>query len=366
MSGPFSEQAGAGSVVAAQLAAEDFLKEAGDLKVEIVSADHQNKADVATSVARSWLDQNGVTAIVDMPNSSVGLAISSLLNERNRVTLASTSATSDMTGKDCKNTTVQWDWDTWALGNAAARAVTETGGKKWYFISFDYALGKALQKDTAEALNKLGAEIIGSVRHPLGTVDFSSYVLQAQASNADVIALGDTGTDAISAIKQIGEFGILNEGKRLAALFLLVTDVKAIGLQQAQGTSLAEPFYWDLNDQTRAFSARFAARMGGRIPTTDHAGVYSATLAYLRTAKAADTIEGDKVVTEMRKATINDDLFGPTTIRVDGRAVHNMYVFRVKAPSESKNPNDLYQLVRTIPPQEAFRPLNEGGCNLVK
>jgi branched-chain amino acid transport system substrate-binding protein len=366
MSGPFSQQAGLGSVVAAKLAVDDFRKEAGDLKVEIVSADHQNKVDVGSSLARSWLDRDGVTAIVDLPNSGVALAVSNILNEKNRVTLASTAATSDMTGKECKNTTVQWDWDTWALGHAMAHAVTEAGGKRWFFISFDYALGKALERDTTEALALLGREVSGGVKHPLGTMDFSSYILQAQSSGADVVALGDTGTDAVDAIKQMGEFGIFNGKTRLAALFLLLTDVQAIGPKEAQGTLLAEPFYWDLNDKTRAFATRFGAQMNGQMPTTDHAGVYSATLAYLRAAKAANTVEGDKVVAEMRKKTIDDDLFGPTTVRVDGRAVHNMYVFQVKTPSESRNKYDLYKLVRTIPPEEAFRPLNAGGCDLVK
>ncbi len=365
MSGPFAEQAGKGSVVAAELAAEDFRKEAGDLKVEIVSADHQNKVDVGTNIARSWVDRDGVTAIVDLPNSGVALSISSLLNEKNRVTLASSSATSDMTGKECKSTTVQWDWDTWALGNAIARATTEAGGKRWFFISFDYALGRSLEKDTTDALGPLGATVLGSVKHPLNTMDFSSYILQAQSSGADVIALGDTGTDAVNAIKQMSEFGVLNGKTRLAALFLLLTDVQALGPQQAQGTLLTEPFYWDLNDKTRAFAKRFGERMNGQMPTSDHAGVYSATLAYLRAAKAADTIEGDKVTAEMRKKTIDDDLFGPTTVRVDGRAVHSMYVFKVKTPAESGNKYDLYKLVREIPADQAFRPLDAGGCKLV-
>lgn len=366
MSGPFSEQAGKGSVVAAEMAAEDFRKEAGDLKVEVVSADHQNKVDLGTSLARSWLDRDGVTAIVDLPNSGVALSVSNLLNEKNRVTLASTAATSEMTGKECKNTTVQWDWDTWALGNAIAKAVTAAGGKKWFFISFDYALGKSLEKDTTDALGPLGAQVLGGVKHPLGTMDFSSFILQAQSSGADVIALGDTGTDAVNAIKQMNEFGVLNGKTKLAALFLLLTDVQAIGTKEAQGILLTEPFYWDLNAKTRAFAKRFGERMGGQMPTTDHAGVYSATLAYLRAAKAADTVEGDKVVAEMRKKTIDDDLFGPTTIRVDGRAVHSMYVFQVKTPAESTSKYDLYKVVREIPADLAFRPLDAGGCKLVQ
>ncbi|HKG76728.1 MAG TPA: ABC transporter substrate-binding protein [Beijerinckiaceae bacterium] len=366
MSGPFASQAGPGSVAAAQIAAEDFAKEAGGLKVEIVAADHQNKPDIGGLIARKWVDQEGVTAIVDLPNSAVGLAVSQLLDEKNRTTLASSTATSDMTGKFCKKTTVQWNLDTWALGNAVGRAVTEAGGKSWYFISFEYALGQALERDTGEAVKKAGGTVLGSVRHPLGTTDFSSYLLQAQGSGANVIGLADTGTDAINAVKQIGEFGILQKGMFLAALFMQITDIESIGLPQAKGLILSEPFYWDLNDQTRAWSRRFAERMNGRMPTINHAGVYSATMAYLRAAKAANTIDGDKVVAQMRSAPIDDPLFGKVQIRPDGRAVHEMYVFRVKSPEESKGRYDFYQLTKTIPADEAFRPLNEGGCPLVK
>jgi branched-chain amino acid transport system substrate-binding protein len=366
MSGPFASQAGPGSVAAAQLAAEDFAKEAGDLKVEIVSADHQNKPDVGGLIARKWVDQEGVAAIVDLPNSAVGLAVSQLLNEKNRTTLASSTATSDMTGKQCKNTTVQWNLDTWALGNAVGRAVTEAGGKSWYFISFEYALGQALERDTGEAVKKAGGTVLGSVRHPLGTTDFSSYLLQAQGSGANVIGLADTGTDAINAVKQMGEFGILQKGMFLAALFMQITDIESIGLPQAKGLILSEPFYWDLNDRTRAWSKRFAERMNGRMPTINHAGVYSSTMAYLRAAKAANTIEGDKVVAHMRAAPIDDPLFGTVQIRKDGRAVHEMYVFRVKSPEESKGRYDFYQLTKTIPADEAFRPLDQGGCPLAQ
>lgn len=365
MSGPFASQAGQGSVVAATMATEDFAKEARDLKVEIVSADHQNKPDVGSGIARKWIDQDGVTAIVDLPNSGVALAISSLMAERNRTTLASATATSDMTGKFCKASTVQWAHDTWALGNASGRAVTKAGGKKWFFISFDYALGQALERDASEAVKAAGGTVVGSVRHPLGTTDFSSYVLQAQASGADVIALGDTGVDAINAIKQMGEFGILKKGMSLAALFLQIIDVQAIGLEQAQGSIVTEAFYWNLNDHTRAFAKRFAERMGGRMPTVNHAAAYSATLAYLRAAKGAAAIEGDKVLAQMRQAPIADDLFGTVTVRTDGRAVHEMYVFKVKSPAQSKGKDDIYDLIDTIPVDQAFRPLKDGGCPLV-
>ena len=366
MSGPFASQAGEGSLTAAKMAAEDFQKEAGDLKVEIVGADHQNKPDIGSGIARKWIDQEGVTAVVDLPNSAVGLAISTLLNEKNRTTMASATATSDMTGKFCKNTTVQWAHDTWALGNASGRAVTKAGGKKWFFIAFDYALGQALERDTSEAVKKAGGTIVGSVKHPLGTTDFSSYILQAQASGADVIALGDTGVDAINAIKQMNEFGVIQKGMQLAALFLQIIDVQSIGLDQAKGMIVTEAFYWDLNDKTRAWSKRFAERMGGRMPTVNHAAAYSATLAYLRAAKAANAIEGDKVVEAMRKMDINDDLWGKVVVRPDGRATHDMYVFKVKSPDQSKSKDDIYELLETITVEQAFRPVNEGGCPLVK
>lgn len=365
-SGPFSDQAGKGSLIAAQMAAEDFAKESRGLKAEIISADHQNKPDVGAAIARRWVDQEGVDAIVDLPNSGVALAVNTIMKEKNRTMLASGSATSDLTGKFCEPTTVQWALDTWALGNAMGRAITERGGKSWYFVSFDYALGKALQRDTAEAVQKQAGQILGSVSHPLGTTDFSSYLLQAQASGADVIALGDTGADAINAIKQIAEFQILGKDKKLAALFMQIVDIDSLGLKAAKGLLLSEPFYWDLNDSTRAWSKRFAERMNGRVPTINHAATYSATMAYLRAVQVAQTIDGDKVVAQMGAAEIDDPLFGKIKVRKDGRAVHTMFVFEVKAPEESKGRYDYYKLVKTIPAEEAFRPLDQGGCPLVR
>jgi branched-chain amino acid transport system substrate-binding protein len=365
-SGPFSDQAGKGSLISAQMAAEDFAKESKGLKVEIISADHQNKPDVGSAIARRWVDQEQVDAIVDLPNSGVALAVNTVMKEKNRTMLASGSATSDLTGKFCEPTTVQWALDTWALGNAMGQAITQRGGKAWYFVSFDYALGKSLQRDTAEAVEKRGGKILGSVTHPLGTTDFSSYLLQAQASGADVIALGDTGADAINAIKQIAEFQILGKDKTLAALFMQIVDIDALGLNAAKGLLLSEAFYWDLNDSTRAWSKRFAERMNGRVPTVNHAATYSATMAYLRAVQAAQTIEGDKVVAQMRATDTDDPLFGKVKVRKDGRAVHDMFVFEVKSPAESKGRYDYYNLVRTIPVEEAFRPLDQGGCKLVQ
>jgi branched-chain amino acid transport system substrate-binding protein len=365
-SGPFADQVGKGSLVGAQLAAEDFSKEAGGLSVEIVSADHQNKPDVGVAIARRWIDAEGVDAIVDLANSGVGLAVNTLMHEKNRAMLASATATSDLTGKFCQPTTVQWALDTWALGSAVGRTITRMGGSTWFFISFDYALGKALQRDATEAIVKAGGSVIGSVGHPLGATDFGSYLLQAQASGAKVIALADTGADAINAIRQAAEFQIVGPNTQLAALFLQITDIDALGLKAAQGLILSEAFYWDLNDSTRAFSARFAERMGGKMPTEDQAAAYSATLAYLRAAKSAGTIEGDRVIAEMRKAPIDDPLFGRVVVRIDGRATHPMYVFKVKTPEQSKSRFDVYDLIETIPPEAAFRPLDQGGCALVK
>jgi len=365
-SGPFADQVGKGSYVAAQMAAEDFAPESGGFAVEIVFADHQNKPELGVAIARRWIDEEGVSAIVDLANSGVGLAVNALMREKNRAMLASATATSDLTGKYCQPTTVQWALDTWALGSALGRTVTKAGGSTWFFISFDYALGKALQRDASQAVVKAGGSVLGSVAHPLGVADFGSYLLQAQASGAKVIALGNTGADAINAIRQANDFRILGQDKRLAALFMQISDIDALGLATAQGLLLSEAFYWDMNDATRQFSQRFAQRMGGKAPTEDQAAAYSATLAYLRAVKAANTIAGDAVVAQMRSAPIEDALFGHVVVRPDGRATHAMYVFKVKSPPQSKSRYDVYDLVETIPADEAFRPLGEGGCPLVK
>jgi branched-chain amino acid transport system substrate-binding protein len=309
MSGPFADQVGAGSVTAAKMAAEDFAPEAKGLKVEILFADHQNKPDIGTAQARTWVDTQGVDAVVDLPNSGVALAVASVMHDRNRVTLASSAATSAMTGKACLPTTVQWVLDTWSLGHSTAAALLKQGGNSWYFLTVDYALGQALEADATAAVLAGGGKVLGAIRQPLGTSDFSSALLQAQSSGANVLALANTGADAINAIKQAGEFGMTKTVK-VAALFMQISDVYSLGLPAAQGLSLTEAFYWDLNAGTRAFSQRFAARMGGRMPTEDQAGVYSATLAYLRAVRDAGTIEGDKVVAQMRAHPIEDALFG--------------------------------------------------------
>jgi branched-chain amino acid transport system substrate-binding protein len=363
MTGPFSAQSGPGSVVAAQMAAEDFAPEAGGIKMEIVSGDHQNKPDVGATIVRQWLDRDGVTAVADSVNSGVALAINAILREKHRTFVASNVGTSDLTGKFCAPTTVQWNMDTWAFGNAIARALFDEGGKKWFFIAVDYALGAALQRDATAALTALGGQVAGGVRAPLGTTDFSAYLVQAQASGAPVVAFANTGADLINAVKQANEFG-LPPAQKLAALFATIADVDAVGLPQMQGLLLSESFYWDLNDATRAFSKRFAARMAGRMPTANQAAVYGSVLAYLRAAKAADSSEGERVIAEMRRAPIHDPLYGDVVVRQDGRAVHAMYVFRVKAPAASKARWDDYDLVATIPAEQAFRPIDQGGCPL--
>jgi len=365
LSGPFADQVGPGSVLAAKLAAEDFAKEADGLKVEILSGDHQNKPDVGLSIARRWIDVDGVDAVVDLANSGVALAVANFLHEKNRTALASSTATSDLTGKACQPTTVQWVLDTWSQGHSTARALTARKAKSWFFITVDYALGHTLERDATEALKADGGEVKGAAKHPLNTADFSALLLQAQDSGAQVLMLANTGNDAITAIKQAGEFG-LGSKMQIAALFLQITDVHSLGLQAAQGLLLTEAFYWDLNPATRAFSKRFAEQMGGRAPTEDHAGVYSATLAYLRAVRKIRTIEADKVVAQMKATPIEDPLFGHVEIRKDGRAIHAMYLFQVKKPEESKGEWDLYKLVETIPPDQAFRPIDQGNCPFVK
>ena len=363
-SGPFADQSGKGSVAAAELAVQDFAKDAGPLKVEILYGDHQNKPDIGSNIVRQWVDQDGVAAVADAVNSGVGLAVNQIMHDKNRTFVATNVGTSDLTGKFCQPTTVQWNMDTWAMGNATANALMKQGGDSWYFISFDYALGQALQRDATEALTKLGGKVVGSIKHPLGTTDFGSYLLQAQSSGAKVIAFADTGGDLITGVKQAAEFGI-TPNQTLAGLFTQITDVDALGLKAAQGLIVTESFYWDLSDATRAFARRFAEKMGGRMPTANQAGVYSSVLAYLHAVKATDTIEGDQVVAQMRAKPIEDPLIGTVNVRIDGRAIHAMYVFRVKKPEQSKGRWDDYELIATIPAADAFRPLADGGCPLV-
>ena len=364
MNGPFADQSGRGSVVAAQMAAEDFAGQGGGFRVEILSADHQNKPDIGAQIVREWVDRDGVAAVADAVNSGVGLAVNTVMAEKHRTFIATNVGTSDLTGKFCQPTTVQWTMDTYALGNTMARAMMAQGADTWYYISFDYALGAALERDSTAVLTSLGGKVLGSVKHPLGTSDFSSYLLGAQSSGAKVIALADTGADLINAVKQAAEFGI-SQKQILAGLFTQIVDVDAIGLKSAQGLTVTEGFYWDLNDNTRSFARRFAQRFNDRVPTANQAGVYSSVLAYLHAAKAADTIDGEAIIAQMRKQPIEDALFGTVTVRQDGRAVHDMYTFKVKTPAESKSRWDVYRVIARIPGDQAFRPLNQGGCKLV-
>jgi branched-chain amino acid transport system substrate-binding protein len=366
MTGPFADQVGAGSVTAATLAAQDFAAESKGLKVEILSADHQNKPDIGAGIAAKWVDQDGVDAIVDLPNSGVALAVAGVMRDKHRVALASSAMSSAITGKACAPTTVQWVSDTWVQGASTVAAMLKAGADTWYFITVDYALGQALEGDATTALNAAGGKALGSSRLPLGTADFGSPLLEAQGSGAKVLALANTGADAINAVKQAQEFGLTKGGTKLAALFMMISDIQSIGLPAAHGLQLTEAFYWDLNDNTRAWSKRFAERMNGRMPTQDHAGVYSATLAYLRAVRDAETIVGEQVVAAMQKAPLQDKLFGSVIIRPDGRAVHDMYLFQVKNPAESKGPWDLYTLQQTIPGNSVFRPLKAGGCAMIK
>jgi branched-chain amino acid transport system substrate-binding protein len=357
MNGPFADQS-------AHMAAEEFAAAGGGFRVEILSADHLNKPDVGAEIVRQWVDRDGVDAVADSVNSGVGLAVNTVMAEKHRTFIATNVGTSDLTGKFCQPTTVQWTMDTYAMGNTMARAMMGQGADTWYYISFDYALGAALERDSTAVLTSLGGRVLGSVKHPLGTTDFSSYLLQAQASGGKVVALADTGTDLINAVKQAAEFGITKK-QVLAGLFTQIVDVDSIGLQAAQGLTVTEAFYWDLNDNTREFARRFAQRFNGRVPTANQAGVYSSVLAYLHAVKTANTIDGEAVVAEMRRQPIEDKLFGTVTVRQDGRAVHDMYTFRVKAPADSKSRWDVYKVLARIPGNEAFRPLNQGGCKLV-
>ncbi len=365
MSGVYADISGPGSVVAAQMAADDFMAKNKGFKVQVVGADHQNKPDVGSSIARKWYDQEGVDAIMDVTTSSVALAIADVTREKNRIFLVSGGGTSDLTGAKCSPNTVHWTYDTWALANGTGAAITKQGGTPWYFIVADYAFGAALERDASAAVKKAGGTVAGSVKHPLGATDFSSFLLQAQSSGAKVIGLANAGGDLINAIKQAAEFGITQGGQALAGLLIFSSDVKALGLPAAQGLLLTEAFYWDLNDDTRAFSKRFAEKFGGKMPTSTQAGVYSSALHYLNAIKDAKTKEAPKVMAQMRATPIDDPLFGKGEVRIDGRATHPMYLFKVKKPADSKGPWDIYELVATIPAEEAFRPLADGGCPLV-
>jgi branched-chain amino acid transport system substrate-binding protein len=366
-SGLYADLAGQGSVTAAKMAVEDFGGKVGDVPIEVIFADHQNKPDVGSSIARQWYDADGVDVIVDVPTSSVALAVSGVTKDKNKVFLGSGPGTSDLTGKSCSPNTVHWTYDTYALANTTGKAEVQAGGKTWFFLTADYAFGQALERDTTAVVTAAGGKVLGGVKHPLNTTDFSSFLLQAQASKAQVIGLANAGGDTINSIKAASEFGIVKGGQKLAGLLVFLTDIHSLGLQTAQGLLLSESFYWDRDAKTRAWSKKFAGRSGGKMPTMVHAGVYASVLHYLKAVKALKSdADGKAVVDEMKKLPTDDPLFGKGTIRVDGRKIHPMYLYEVKTPKESKGPWDYYKLIKEIPGDQAFRPLDQGGCSLVK
>ena len=367
MSSLYTDLSGAGSVLAAKMAVEDFGAAAKGMKVEILSADHQNKPDVGSSIARQWYDVDKVDVIVDVPNSGVALAVNEVTREKNKVFLVSGAASSALTGDKCSPNTIHWTYDTWALANGTGRAIVKTGGDSWFFITADYAFGHQLEADTMAVVKEMGGKVVGSVRAPLNTPDFSSFLLQAQSSKAKIIGLANAGGDTINSIKQASEFGIVKGGQNLAGLLVFLTDVHSLGLPVAQGLIFTEAWYWDMNDANRAFAAKFAPQDKGIHPTMIHAGVYSAVTHYLKTIEQTkNDTDGKAVVAKMKSMPTDDKLFGKGTIRADGRHVHDMYLFEVKKPDESKKPWDYYKLRATIPAAEAFRPIDKGNCPLTK
>jgi branched-chain amino acid transport system substrate-binding protein len=365
-SGTYADLAGPGSVLAARMAVEDFKAKEKGLNVEVVFADHQNKPDVGSQIARRWFDADGVDVIVDVPTSSVVLAVNQIAREKNKVMIVSTGATSDLTGKACTPNSIHWTYDTWQLANGTGSAIVKTGGDSWFFLTADYAFGHALERDTEAVVVKNGGKVNGKVRHPFPSSDFSSFLLQAQASKAKIIGLANAGADTTNAIKQASEFGIVKGGQNLAGLLVFLTDVHSLGLDKAQGLILSETFYWDLNDQTRAWSKRFAAANNNKYPTMGHAGVYAGTLHYLKAVAALKSDDGAKVVAKMKELPTDDPLFGKGMIRADGRKVHPSYLFEVKKPAESKYAYDYYKVRATVPAEQAFRPMEQGDCPLVK
>jgi branched-chain amino acid transport system substrate-binding protein len=368
-SGLYADLGGPGSTLAAQMAVEDSGLIAKGWKIDIISGDHQNKPDIGTAIARQWFDVDKVDAIVDVPNSGVALAVNNVIKEKNGVYINSGAATSDLTNAQCSPNTVHWTYDTYMLAHTTGQALVKAGGDSWFFLTADYAFGAALERDTTAVILANGGKIVGGVKHPLNTSDFSSFLLQAQSSKAKIIGLANAGGDTTNAIKQAAEFGIVKGGQKLAALLLFLTDVKAIGLETAQGLNFTETFYWDLNDQTRAFSKKFAARMKNSAPPTMvQAGVYSGLLHYFKALDAlgGNPHDGVKVVEKMKSMPTDDPLFGKGEIQPNGRTIHSAYLFEVKKPSESKGPWDFYKLIGTVPGDQAFTPLAESKCAILK
>jgi len=366
MSSLYADITGPGSVAAAKLAVEDFGAAAKGIKVEVIGGDHQNKPDVGSNITSTWFDIDKVDVILDVPNSGVALAVSEIARQKNKLFLATGPATSDLTGPKCNANTIHWIYDTWALANGTGKAMVKSGGDSWFFLTSDYTFGYALERDTAAVVEANGGKVLGKVRHPINTNDFSSFLLQAQASKAKVIGLANAGGDTINSIKQAAEFGIVKGGQSIAGLLVWASDVAALGLPTAQGLVLTEAWYWDMNDANRAWTKRWQVERPGKIPTSNHAGVYSAVLHYLKAVEALKSdADGRAVAAKMKEMPTDDRLLGKGTIRADGRKMHDMYLFEVKKPAESKYPGDFYKTRAIIPAEEAFRPLKEGGCPLV-
>ncbi|MGJ4887664.1 ABC transporter substrate-binding protein [Bradyrhizobium sp. HKCCYLRH3099] len=365
MSSLYADATGKGSLVAVQMAVEDYGGKVKGKKVEVVSADHQNKPDVGVNIARNWYDNEKVDAIFDVPTSSVALPVSALTREKNKIHINSGGGSSDITGAQCSPNTVHWTYDTYALSNVAGKAMVKRGEDTWFFITADYAFGQALERDAANVVKEAGGKVLGDVRHPLNSSDFSSFVLQAQASKAKVVGLANAGGDTQNALKQAAEFGLAQSGQKMIALLMEITDVHSLGIKSTSGLIVTDAFYWDMNDETRAFSKRFNEKVG-HMPTMIQAGLYSATTHYLKAIEAIGTDEAPKVMAQMRAMPVNDFFAKNGKIRIDGRMVHDMYLFEVKKPEESKSDWDLYKLIATVPGDEAFRPLDKGGCPLVK
>jgi branched-chain amino acid transport system substrate-binding protein len=364
MGGVYSESSGPGVVTAAKMAVEDFGREVLGRPIEILSADHQNRADTALAIAREWYDMKDVQAIVGLSNSAVALAVQQLSRAKERIDIVSGAATLELTGKQCSPFGFHWTYDTWALAHGTVGPIVQAGGRKWFFLTADYAFGKALESAAAEQVRKAGGQVLGSVHHPISTADYSSFLLTAQASGADVIGIANAGDDAINAIKQASEFGIIDDQHRLAGLLITLTNIHGLGLKLAQGLLFTEAFYWDLDAGTREWSERYMARHG-KAPTMQQAGVYSAVAHYLKSVKAAGSVNAAKVAAQMRILPIDDFIIHGGSIRPDGRVIHDMYLLQAKTPAESKGEWDLLKVVRTISAAEAFRPMEQGDCPLV-
>jgi branched-chain amino acid transport system substrate-binding protein len=365
MSSLYADNGGSGSIAAAEMAIADFGGSVLDRKIEIVSGDHQNKADVGSAITRRWIDTEGVEVILDVPNSAVALAVQGITRDKKKVFLATGAATSRLTGDECSQTGMHWTYDTYALSQGTTRAVSKLGAKKWFFLSADYSLGAQLEADSRKVIKETGGTVAGGVKHPVNSPDMSSYLLQAQASGADTIALADAGGDFINAMKQAGEFGITRTDQRLVGLLVFIADIHSLGLESAQGLILSSAFYWDLNDETRAWAKRFIDKTK-KVPTMIHAGTYGAVMHYLRAMQKAGTTDGPTVARVMRETPVNDFMTKNGIIRDDGRLVRDMYLFKVKSPGQSKGRFDYYELLATIPGSEAFRPQEESGCPLLK